>query len=243
MSSGDSPHADADYQQLPTDPSLPVMHTIDSDESTKLDVTAKLVASVAAGFFLLVTWILVFSDKPAYGLFWLHPPLMSLGIVSITYGIMTLQPTSHAKTKEAGLARHQKAMLFLGVPSILLGASAILLKKSLGGAEHFYSWHGTFGIVAVGIIILQALVGGSSVWFGGAAFGGGAKAKAIWKYHRLSGYILYPLLLTTSYLAGEHSAWAQNKSALVRLLAYTVAPAVMLVAVYIRMRTSKMKFF
>jgi hypothetical protein len=28
------------------------------------------------------------------------------------------------------------------------------------------------------------MLGGGSVWFGGAAFGGGMKAKMIWKYHR-----------------------------------------------------------
>lgn len=30
----------------------------------------------------------------------------------------------------------------------------------------------------------QMLLGGLSVWFGGRAFGGGMKAKSVWKYHR-----------------------------------------------------------
>lgn len=33
-------------------------------------------------------------------------------------------------------------------------------------------------------IVVQVLVGGSTVWYGGAVWGGGAKAKALWKYHR-----------------------------------------------------------
>lgn len=42
----------------------------------------------------------------------------------------------------------------------------------------------TFGYISLLWILLQIIGGGGSVWFGGAAFGGGAKAKAIWKYHR-----------------------------------------------------------
>lgn len=31
---------------------------------------------------------------------------------------------------------------------------------------------------------VQIALGAGSVWFGGAAFGGGVKAKKVWKYHR-----------------------------------------------------------
>lgn len=55
---------------------------------------------------------------------------------------MTLQPTSQAKTKAAGLTRHQLAMMGLGVPAIFLGTLAIVRRKSLHGSAHFISWHG-----------------------------------------------------------------------------------------------------
>lgn len=32
--------------------------------------------------------------------------------------------------------------------------------------------------------LVQVALGAASVWFGGAAFGGAVKAKAVWKYHR-----------------------------------------------------------
>ena len=41
-----------------------------------------------------------------------------------------------------------------------------------------------FGLVTFVWILFQAFVGAGSVWFGGKLFGGGMKAKAVWKYHR-----------------------------------------------------------
>lgn len=43
----------------------------------------------------------------------------------------------------------------------------------------------TFGFIALLWLLFQVALGGGSVWFNGAAFGGGAKAKSVWKYHRL----------------------------------------------------------
>ena len=41
------------------------------------------------------------------------------------------------------------------------------------------------GLLVFVWVLLQVFVGAGSVWFGGKLFGGGMKAKAIWKYHRL----------------------------------------------------------
>jgi hypothetical protein len=47
-------------------------------------------------------------------------------------------------------------------------------------------WHviQTFGLIAIIWIVLQVSIGAGSVWFGGAIFGGGDKAKLVYKYHR-----------------------------------------------------------
>lgn len=42
----------------------------------------------------------------------------------------------------------------------------------------------TLGLISVGWLVGQVILGGGSVWYGGAAFGGGMKAKMLWKYHR-----------------------------------------------------------
>jgi len=41
------------------------------------------------------------------------------------------------------------------------------------------------GLLAFVWILCQVFIGAGSVWFDGKLFGGGMKAKAVWKYHRL----------------------------------------------------------
>ena len=74
-------------------------------------------------------------------------------------------------------------------------------------------------------MIGQIILGAGSVWFNGKLFGGGMKAKALWKYHRLSGYLLFPLMLITAHLGGAWSNWAtMNSPWVIRFLAFTIAP-------------------
>lgn len=42
----------------------------------------------------------------------------------------------------------------------------------------------TIGIICIIWLAFQILLGAGSVWFDGALFGGGLKAKGLWKYHR-----------------------------------------------------------
>ena len=41
-----------------------------------------------------------------------------------------------------------------------------------------------FGLISFIWLVAQIAIGAGSVWFGGALFGGGEKAKRIYKYHR-----------------------------------------------------------
>jgi len=147
-------------------------------------------------------------------------------------------------TKAAGLSRHQRAIFFAAFPIILLGTFAVAYNKWIQNKEHMTTWHGTFGYIAILWIIIQIGLGGSSVWFGGAVFGGGAKAKALWKYHRLSGYLLFYTLLFTIHLGGGRSNWGSRNipSGLLKFLIYTLAPILVAIGTLIRVRPSKMKF-
>lgn len=213
-------------------------------ETREGDTPAKYAALISILVFLITTWVVILTNDPiSLGWFPLHPLLQSLALSLFTYGILTLQPTSQPRTKAAGLARHQTAMIICGFPVIVLGTSAMIYNKYTHGAPHFTSWHGRFGLVAVIWLVLQIGVGAGTVWFGGNICGGGAKAKAVYKYHRLSGYVLLPWLLITVHLAGAWSTWMVDHTTFATsLITYTIAPAIVLISVYARMRTSKMKF-
>ncbi|KAF7966848.1 hypothetical protein HWV62_36897 [Athelia sp. TMB] len=203
----------------------------------KGDAVAKYSAIVAVLVILITTWVVVLSNQPrALGWFALHPTLQTLALVFFTYGIVTLQPTADPRSKAAGLARHQIAIIVLAFPAIVLGTSFMIYNKISHGAPHFTSWHGIFGLVAVVWIVLQMLVGAGSLL-------AGPKGKVIYKYHRLSGYILFTWILITIHLAGAWSAWVVGNTAYATsVIVYTIAPIVLLVSVYSRLRTSKLNF-
>ncbi|TFK67906.1 hypothetical protein BDN72DRAFT_842503 [Pluteus cervinus] len=208
------------------------------------DGSAFLAGIVAALVSLILTWVIVLCNSPTYmGWFAFHPLLQSLALTLFTYGILTLQPTSQPKSKVAGFNRHQAAILYVGLPCITLGTGAVIFNKWINNKTHFTTWHGTLGIIAIAWLSIQIALGGGSVWFGGATFGGGAKAKAVWKYHRVSGYVLFPLLMYTAHLGGAWSFWGEKyANAGIRAIAYTVAPLVLVISVFTRIRLTKMKF-
>ncbi|KAI5124325.1 hypothetical protein M0805_008932 [Coniferiporia weirii] len=214
-------------------------------EGREGDGVAKLAATVSMTISVVYTTFLILSSNPrSLSWFAYHPPLQMLAIGLFTYGILTLQPTNHPKTKAAGLVRHQLYMLLTGLPVLGLGTWVIYHNKEINARAHFTSWHGTIGIITVGWMCVQILVGGGTVWFGGAAFGGGMKAKSLWKYHRVSGYLLYPLFLYAAHLGGAWSTFSNSHAShIMRLIAYSIGPAVALIAIYSRVRLSKMRLF
>ncbi|CCM03861.1 uncharacterized protein FIBRA_06011 [Fibroporia radiculosa] len=209
------------------------------------DAAAQMTVLVATGIFTLVTWAIVFANEP-FGLGWFfwHPVLQSTAIAFFVFGILTLQPTSKPTSKVLGFRRHQRIMLGAGLPAISIGTSAMWLNKTIHSAPHATTWHGTCGYITISWIITQAFIGGGSVWFGGRLFGGNPQAKLVWKYHRLSGYFLLPMLLFTAHLGGAWSDWVTTHSwHFLRIIAYIVCPILTFVGVFIRIRVSKMKFF
>jgi len=211
------------------------------------DTPAALIACLGilalAGF----TWALVLSNHPkSLGYFAFHPPLQTAAIVFFVFGILSLQRTTldDPDGKRKGLVFHQYWIALFALPVITAGTWIMIYAKYSYGAHHFTSWHAKFGLLTWIWLILQALVGAGSVWFGGAAFGGGDNAKRVYKYHRISGYIVLTLLLVTVHLAGAWTDWVVARTTLVqRACVYTTLPAVILLSVAWRVRPYKMKFW
>lgn len=136
--------------------------------------------------FLPLTWTLVLTaDVAALGYFAPHPPLNALAITLFALGVAPVQPpTPPAGVRALRLATHQRILAGFAVPLMAVGTSFMWWNKEVHGAQHYTTWHAWFGCATLLWVLVQALVGGLSVWAGGAAFGGGAKAKAVYKYHR-----------------------------------------------------------
>ncbi|OCB84163.1 hypothetical protein A7U60_g8839 [Sanghuangporus baumii] len=212
-------------------------------EERRFDGVARTVALTFSTISTVYTTYLIASSNPrSLSWFAYHPPLQMASLTLFTLGILSLQPASQPKAKAAGLVRHQLCMLLAGAPLLAAGTWVIYHSKEVKARQHFTSWHGTIGIIAVGWLAIQMLVGCASVWFGGAAFGGGMKAKNVWKYHRLSGYLVYPLLLYAAHLGGAWSTYTNaHANPVMRIIAFSVGPIITVIAVFSRIRYEKIQ--
>ncbi|WVQ68178.1 uncharacterized protein L199_006384 [Kwoniella botswanensis] len=198
-------------------------------------------ASILIGLTLVLStsWYLVFSGSlKEMGWFAVHPPMQSLAITAFLLGITPLQPPPpNSTTKKNRFKTHQSVMLGFALPLLAIGSSAMIYNKYLHGAKHFTTWHGKLGLISVIWVVAQASIGAASVWGGGKAFGGEEKAKRVYKYHRLSGYLLITLMLFTIHLAGIHSDWANGRGYTnLRILAYYVGLPLIWLGIELRSR-------
>ncbi|CAD6567819.1 MAG: hypothetical protein TREMPRED_004020 [Tremellales sp. Tagirdzhanova-0007] len=212
---------------------------------TTRDKLSLFLIFAGVAMFLPLTWYMVFSgDVSAMGWFAVHPPLQSLAITAFLMGITPLQPSPpNSKVRQTRLNTHQSAMLGLVLPAFAVGSAAMWWNKHLHGADHFTTWHGRFGLATIVWVMIQVMIGAATVWFGGKAFGGQENAKKVYKYHRLSGYLLVLLALVTAHLAGAHSTWALGRPGMkdVRVAAFWVGLPLIGLGLVTRSRPSKMK--
>jgi len=212
--------------------------------SRRIDWYMNLVAFLSLATMMACAWLSIFSTTPPPRI-WiaLHAPLTSLALLFFGCGILTLQPTSFADMdeKKRGLVRHQLFMLVPGVSSLALGFAAIWFHKASGSGKHWTTWHAVFGTVTLSCLVLHIMIGASSVWFKGRAFGSEAKAKSVWKYHRLAGYLLYGLFLGTAHLGGMYSnLYTRNTHPITRFIGFTLSPLIAAIAISARIRLEKM---
>lgn len=108
-----------------------------------------------------------------------------------------------------------------------------------GPDSHFHSVHGYLGVLTSVVLLVQYIFG-FLMWGVPGVFGGIDNAKALWKYHRISGYLLFLLILATVISA----VWTDfNVNVLkIRLWAVVVAIALIVLGVYPRLHPRKLGF-
>ena len=140
-----------------------------------------------------IVWGAVFSNELM--LFSAHPLLNSAAVLFFVQGILILQPTVTAKQKKQGTYTHS-ALNNVAVGSAIAGLVVIEYNKFDHDGEHFVSIHAILGLVVYIMIVLQYIVGATQ-FFAPGLYGGEANAKAIYKYHRVFGYLTLLLMLAT----------------------------------------------
>lgn len=165
-----------------------------------------------------------------------HPLLQSLGVYTVLQAILILQPT----TTPAAKAEGQRAHFLLHLLSFSLfvsGTTIIEVNKRVNRLPHFHSAHAYLGVATVALLGLQYLFG-FTIWAVPRVWGGEARAKAMWKYHRWVGYLALTTLLVTVAAAAETD---YSKSVLrLRLWTVLVAEALIVVGVFPRVHLRKL---
>lgn len=148
--------------------------------------TAIAYKQAGLALFLPTVWLLVLTDNPSSKPYFTpHAPLNALAISCFVLGIVPVQPpTPGAVLRAERLSAHQAWLLGLGIPAMLVGTGFMWYNKENNGAEHYTTWHAWFGCLTLTWALLQAAIGAGSVWAGGWVFGGGARARSVYKYHR-----------------------------------------------------------
>ena len=102
---------------------------------------------------------------------------------------------------------------------------------------HFVSAHAILGLIVYIIVAIQAFVG-ITQFFTPGLYGGESNAKKLYKWHRMSGYLVLVLMLATVCAATQTDF---NKNVLqMQLWAVIAASVITLVGVVPRIKKQKM---
>jgi cytochrome b-561 len=177
----------------------------------------------------------VFTN-PLLPLFSPHPLLQSLGVFTLVQAILVLQPTNTSETKVLG-ARAHASLNLLSFLIFVSGVTIIETNKEKSGSPHFHSAHGYLGVITAAVLLIQYIFG-FLIWGVPRVFGGVDNAKALWKYHRWSGYVLLLLILVTVVSAVDTT---YNHNVLdIKLWAMLVSVILIVVGIYPRIQLTKL---
>lgn len=189
-----------------------------------------------AGIILLVAtvWASVFLHPLI--LFSAHPLLNSAGILAISQSILILQPTHTTVQKRQGTVVHFTG-INLALDLLVAGLVVIEYNKFSHNGTHFESPHAILGLITYIFLAIQAIVGFTQ-YFVPKLYGSVDKAKSLYKWHRISGYIILTLLLTTVIAATQTD---YNKTTLdIKIWAVIISSLLVLIGILPRIKKQKL---
>lgn len=189
-----------------------------------------------AGIWILaaVVWGAILSHKLIF--FSAHPLLNSAGFLLAIQAALVLQPTHTPEQKRAGTLAHFLFHVF-GATALTAGLMIIEINKAGPGHEHFASAHARLGLLFYVLVYIQAIVGFTQ-YYTPDLYGSVDKAKSIYKYHRVAGYLIATVGLATI----SASSWTTYSLNVLHIKhwAVIVASVLVLVGVVPRIRLSKL---
>ncbi|KAF3075134.1 hypothetical protein TsFJ059_003283 [Trichoderma semiorbis] len=195
-----------------------------------------IIAQIGIWLLVVLLWASVFT-KPLI-LFSGHPLAQSFAVLVLVQSVLFLQPTHTSDQKRLGQRVHGLLNL-LAFLSLVAGVTIIEYNKEKSHNAHFHSAHGYLGVITSIVLLLQYLVG-FTMWATPKLYGGEDNAKAIWKYHRYSGYFVLLLLLATINSATQTD---YNKNVLkVKLWATLSLSALVVIGIFPRIQKQKLGF-
>ncbi|KAH6640779.1 eukaryotic cytochrome b561-domain-containing protein [Chaetomium tenue] len=200
MASTETPPAQADPPAPPTESEPLLGRPGDATQQPDAPIVSNFVLGTGwiaqAGAVLLVgvIWSSVLSHE-THALVTPHPLLQSLGFFTVLQAILILQPTTTPAAKLHGQRAHFVLHL-LSLALFISGTTIIEVNKHRNHLAHFHSPHAYLGSATLTLLLLQYLFG-FTIWAVPRVWGGEDAAKALWKYHRWTGYAALALLLAT----------------------------------------------
>lgn len=140
----------------------------------------------------ILVWSGIFSHELM--LFSAHPLLNSFGLLLQVQAALILQPTVTPQQKLKGTRIHY-AIQAISVAAFI--AALIVIEVNKGNHQRFTSPHGVMGLVTYILIVVQATGGVIQYFIPVKVLGSVDNGKRLYKYHRLSGYVLLVLELAT----------------------------------------------
>ncbi|KAF3491205.1 putative Cytochrome b561 [Arthroderma uncinatum] len=164
------------------------------DQNIFINLVTGTAALAQVGILIIagLVWSGIFTHELIF--FSPHPLLNSVAVLLTVQAILIVQPTKTASQKRAGALTH---FGFLAIANLAFISALIIIEinKESHPETRFSSVHGVLGLITYIIIFLQAAVGVAQYFFPEEVFGSVENGKKIYKWHRVSGYVLFVLEL------------------------------------------------
>ncbi|KAI4127156.1 MAG: hypothetical protein LQ341_006817 [Variospora aurantia] len=162
--------------------------------------------------------------------------LNSAGILLTTQAILLLQPTHTPTQKRQGTNIHA-TLNMTAILSLIAALVVIEYNKIAHNGAHFQSPHAILGLITYILFFLQAIIGIAQYYTPGV-FGSVTNAKKIYKYHRMSGYVI--LLMSFITIAAATQTGFNVGVLHIQLWAVIVASVITLIGVLPRIKKQKL---